>query len=137
MNAILPVYEKMCSDEMLTKVLDGGTTNTNESSHNYIWSLCPKTQFHSGQYVRNAASLAAALYNDGYLLSITNLLKQCGISSVIPACHRMLNLMDNQRQKEQSFGTAADQRRRRQKRSSTERRLNDEEKYPYISGAFD
>jgi hypothetical protein len=90
MKAILPVYEKMCSDAVLSKVVDGGTTNPNESYHSYIWSLCPKTQFHSGQYVRDAASLAAILYNDGYLLSIVKLLEQCGIRSTVSACLRML-----------------------------------------------
>jgi hypothetical protein len=137
MKAILPVYEKMCSDATLSKVLDGGTTNSNESYHSYIWSLCPKTQFHSGQYVRDAASLAATLYNDGYELTIVKLLEQCGIRGAISACRRMLQLMDEQRIKEQSFKTAATKQQRRQKRLLIEQRLNQAERYAYVSGAFD
>jgi hypothetical protein len=137
MKVILPVYEKMCSDATLSKVVDGGTTNPNESYHSYIWSLCPKTQFHSGQYVRDAASLAAALYNDGYELTIVKLLEQCGIRGDISACRRMLNLMDNQRLKEQSFETASTRQKQRQKRLLIEQRLNQEETYVYASGAFD
>jgi hypothetical protein len=137
MKAILPVYEKMCSDTMLSKVVDGGTTNSNESFHSYIWSLCPKTQFHSGQYVRTAASLACILYNDGYLLSIVKILEQCGITSAILACRRMLKLTDNERQKEQSYKTPDARQKQRQRRLLIEQHLNDEEIYNYARGAFD
>lgn len=137
MNAIRPVYEKMCSDEVLSKVVDGGTTNPNESYHSYIWSLCPKTQFHSGKYVHDAASLAAIFYNDGHQISITKLLKQCGIRSVTPACIRMLKWIDNQRVKEQTFKSKATRQQKRHRRLLIEQRLNKQEKYSYASGAFD
>jgi len=137
MKAIFPVYEKMCSNTMLLKVVDGGTTNANESFHSYVWSLCSKTQFHSSQYVRNATSLASVLYNDGYQLSIVKLFEQCGITSPIPACRRMLKLLDHQRQKEQSFKTPNARQQQRQKRLLLEQRLNNEETYKYVRGAFD
>jgi hypothetical protein len=137
MNAIRPVYEKMCSDDMLSKVVDGGTTNPNESYHSYIWSLCPKTQFHSAKYVRDAASLAAILYNDGYQLSITELLRQCGVPSTTPVCVRMLKLIDNQRVKEHQFKTEAAQQKKRLGQILTEQRLNQQEKYNYAPGTFD
>jgi hypothetical protein len=137
MNAIRPVYEKMCSDDMLSKVIDGGTTNPNESYHSYIWSLCPKTQFHSAEYVRGATCLAAILYNDGYQLSIMQLLRQCGVQNTMPACVRMLKLIDNQRLKEHKFKTKATQQKTRRRRILTEQCLNQQEKYNYESGAFD
>jgi hypothetical protein len=137
MNAIRPVYEKMCSDEVLSKVVDGGTTNPNESYHSYIWSLCPKTQFHSAKYVRCAASLAAILYNDGYQLSIMKLLQRCGVQSSTPACVRMLKLIDHQRIKEHKFKPKAAKQKKRRQRILTEQRLNQQEKYNYASGAFD
>ncbi|CAF1098023.1 unnamed protein product [Adineta steineri] len=137
MNVIRPVYEKMCSEETLSKVVDGGTTNPNESYHSYIWSLCPKTQFHSAKYVRDAASLAAILYNDGYQLSFTKLLQQCGVQSTIPACVRMLQLIDNQRLKDYKLKTKATRQKARQRRILTEQRLNQKEKYTYTTGAFD
>jgi len=122
---------------MLSKVVDGGRTNPNESYHSYIWSLCPKAQFHSAKYVRDAASLAAILYNDGYQLSITKLLRQCGVSSTTPACVRMLKLMDNQRVKEHKFKTKTTKQKKRLGRILTEQRLNQQEKYNYAAGAFD
>ncbi|CAF3560275.1 unnamed protein product, partial [Rotaria sp. Silwood2] len=103
----------------------------------YIWSLCPKTQFHSAKYVHDAASLAAILYNDGYQLSITKLLRQCGVLSTTPACVRMLKLTDNQRVKEHKFKTKATQQKKRHRQILTEQRLNQQEKYNYASGAFD
>ena len=137
MNAIRPVYEKMCSDEVLSKVVDGGTTNPNESYHSYIWSLCHKTQFHSAKYVCSAASLAAILYNDGYQLSITKLLPKCGVQSTTPASQRMLKLMDNQRLKEQKLKNKATQRKIRHERKLNEQHLDRQEKYKYAPGAFD
>lgn len=136
-KAIRPVYEKMCSDEVLSKVVDGGTTNPNESYHSYIWSLCPKTQFHSAEYVRDAVSLAAVLYNDGYELSIKNLLEKCGIRSSTPACEKMLKIIDNQRIKKHKFKSRTTRRKKRLQRILTEQRLNQQEKYDYQSGAYD
>lgn len=137
MDAIRPVFDKMCSEDVLSKVVDGGTTNANESYHSYIWSLCSKTQFHSGHYVQDAASLAAILYNDGYKLSIIQLLEQCGIRSTTAACYRMLSVMDRQRVKEQTVKTAATRQQHRQRKLLAEQRLNNEEQYIYSRGAFD
>lgn len=137
MTAITPVYEKMCSEDMLSKVVDGGTTNPNESFHSYVWSFCSKTQFHSAKYVRSAAALATILYNDGYELSITKLLQQCGVLHETPACVRMLKLMDNQRVKEHKLRTKEGRQKKRQQQIVTEQRLNQKEKYNYIPGAFD
>ncbi|CAF1490025.1 unnamed protein product [Adineta steineri] len=137
MKAIRPVYEKMCSDETLSKVVGGGTTNPNESFHNCIWSLCPKTQFHSAKYVRTATSLAAILYNDGYQLSIMELLYQCGVRSKTPACVRMTKLLDNQRIKEHKPKKKSTKQKARQRRLLTEQHLNQQELYQYQPGGFD
>ena len=67
-----------------------------------------------------------------YQLSIVKLLEQCGITNAIPACRRMLNLMDHQRQKEQSLKTPNARQQQRQKRLLLEQRLNDEETYKYV-----
>ncbi|CAF1489991.1 unnamed protein product [Adineta steineri] len=137
MKAIRPVYEKMCSDDTLSKVVDGGTTNPNESYHSCIWSLCPKTQFHSAKYVQDAASLAALIYNDGYQLSIMELLEKCGIKSKTPACVRMTKLLDNQRIKENKVKNKSTKQKARQQRILTEQSLNKKEKYNYARGGFD
>lgn len=137
MKAIRPAYEKMCSDETLSKVVGGGTTNPNESFHNCIWSLCSKTQFHSAKYVRTATSLAAILYNDGYQLSIMDLLDQCGIRSKIPACVRMTKLLDNQRVKEEKPKKKSTKQKARQRRLLIEQHLNQQELYQYQPGGFD
>ena len=137
MKAIRPVYEKMCSGETLSKVVGGGTTNPNESFHNCIWSLCPKTQFHPAKYVRTAASLAALIYNDGYQLSIMELLEKCGIRSRTPACVRMTKLLDNQRIKEHKPKKKSTKQKARQQRLLTEQRLNQKELYKYQPGGYD
>lgn len=136
-DALYPVYEKMCSDEMLQKVVDGGTTNTNESFHNQIWALCPKTQFHSAQYVKTSVALAACFYNDGYLYTVTNLFTSCGIDHPKPACTRVFHLVDVQRQKEEQKKKPEIRKQQRQTQLRHNTTLNSQEKYPYSSGAFD
>ncbi|CAF1462790.1 unnamed protein product [Adineta steineri] len=137
MKAIRPVYEKMCSDDTLSKVVDGGTTNPNESYHSCIWSLCPKTQFHSASYVQAAASLAAIIYNDGYQLSIMRLLEKCGIHSRTLACVRMAKLLDDERIQEHKVKTKSTKQKARQRRILTEQSLTKKEKYNYARGGFD
>lgn len=136
-DALLPVYEKMCSEEMLQKVVDGGTTNTNESFHNQIWSLCPKTQFHSAQYVKTSVALAACFYNEGYLWTMSNLLTFCGIDRPKPACLRVFQSVDVQRQKEEHKKKPEMRQQQRQIRLRQDISLNSQEKYPYLSGGFD
>ena len=136
-DALLPVYEKMCSEETLQKVVDGGTTNTNESFHNQIWSLCPKTQFHSAQYVKTSVALAACFYNEGYSWTITKLLAVCGIGRPKAACLRVFHLVDAQRQKEEQKKKPETRQQQRQIRLRQDTSLNSQEKYPYSSGAFD
>ncbi|GBM68743.1 hypothetical protein AVEN_263567-1 [Araneus ventricosus] len=39
---ILPVYQRLASDEMLSKCISAKTQNANESLHSCIWRKCPK-----------------------------------------------------------------------------------------------
>ena len=57
--------------------------------------------------------------------------------NAIPACRRMLNLMDRQRQEEQSIKIIEHRRQQRQEQLLTEQRLNNEETYAYTPGGFD
>jgi len=60
MDTIRPDYEKICSEETLSKVID-----------------------------------------DGYELSLRQLLVEYGIHTAVPVCHRVLSLTDHRRMKEQ------------------------------------
>ena len=40
-------YEDLCGDESLCQVLNGGTTNPNESFHEILWPLCSKNKYYT------------------------------------------------------------------------------------------
>ncbi|CAF1560144.1 unnamed protein product, partial [Didymodactylos carnosus] len=61
----------------------------------------------------------------------------CGITRPTPGCTRMLVLIDHQRRKEELINTMSARKQRRQARLRLEQQLNEEEVYPYASGAFD
>ncbi|KAK3920751.1 AP-1 complex subunit beta-1 [Frankliniella fusca] len=44
-NALLPVYKRLSSDELLNRCTKGQTQNANESLHSVIWKKCPKHIF--------------------------------------------------------------------------------------------
>ncbi|KAK3915688.1 Serine/threonine-protein kinase-like protein CCR2 [Frankliniella fusca] len=44
-QAILPVYKRLSSDELLSRCTKGQTQNANESLHSVIWKKCPKHIF--------------------------------------------------------------------------------------------
>lgn len=64
-DAIRPVFQTLTQDSLLQRCLHGGTQNTNESFHNIIWELCPKTIFVGRRRLCLAVADATILYNDG------------------------------------------------------------------------
>ena len=62
-----PVYERMASDELLTRCLRKGTQNSNESMHNTVWAKCPKTGFFCKDRVEFGLLLGIAEFNFGPL----------------------------------------------------------------------
>jgi hypothetical protein len=66
-SAIKPAYDDLFRDDSLRLVLNGGTTNSNESFHRIIWSLCNKKKYHVRKRVELATNLATIIYNDGYI----------------------------------------------------------------------
>ncbi|CAF3859946.1 unnamed protein product [Rotaria sp. Silwood1] len=67
MDCIKPAFDELCSKQALTKVLHGGTQNSNEAFHAILWSMAPKHRYLSGTMLDIAIGLAVVLYNDGYL----------------------------------------------------------------------
>ncbi|CAH2086449.1 unnamed protein product [Euphydryas editha] len=62
---ILPIYEDLSRDDLLTRCLGGHTQNANESFNSTVWRLAPK-HLHAGlKIVEVATFLATALFNEG------------------------------------------------------------------------
>ncbi|GFT46439.1 uncharacterized protein TNCV_1566611 [Trichonephila clavipes] len=55
---ILPVYQRLASNEILSRCTSGKSQNANESLHSVIWSHCPKV---SNQRKRLEISVVTAV----------------------------------------------------------------------------
>ncbi|XP_067208105.1 uncharacterized protein [Linepithema humile] len=62
---LLPIYEDLSRDDLLTRCLGGHTQNANESFNSTIWRLAPK-HLHCGLKIVEVASyIAAVVFNEG------------------------------------------------------------------------
>ena len=61
---LIPVYHRMSSDSLLTRMQHGGTQNANECLNSVIWARCPKTVFVGKTRVEAAASMAISIFNE-------------------------------------------------------------------------
>ena len=64
-SAILPIFQDLSKDELLSKCLLGYTQNANEALNKLIWQRCPKSTFVSKKAVDLAAASAVSYLNDG------------------------------------------------------------------------
>lgn len=78
-NAILPVYQRMATDNLLERC-KGRTQNANESIHSRIWSKCPKSVFASRFKVENAVADTVCQYNNGYIKAHEDSLAALGLT---------------------------------------------------------
>lgn len=62
---IIPVYQKLASNELLERCKQGKTQNTNECLHSVIWNYCPKTVFVAKKKVDIAVTSAVSVFNMG------------------------------------------------------------------------
>lgn len=63
---LLPIYEDLSRDDLLTRCLGGHTQNANESFNSTVWLMTPK-HLHSGfKIIEIAAFIAAGIFNEGY-----------------------------------------------------------------------
>ncbi|GFU79078.1 uncharacterized protein TNCV_304491 [Trichonephila clavipes] len=63
---ILPIYQRLASNELLERCIRCGTQNANESLHSMIWAKCPKEIFVNKRRVKRAVTEAVCEYNKGY-----------------------------------------------------------------------
>lgn len=67
---ILPVYQRLASDELLMRCTSGKTQNSNESVHSVIWRYCPKDTFVSKKRIEFGAVSAVSQFNMGCVASL-------------------------------------------------------------------
>ena len=135
-TAIKPAYDELCSDQSLRQVLNGGTTNANESFHRIIWSLCTKKRYHTRKRIEIGTNLAVIIYNEGFI-GLIPIYKSLGIT-INNALLKMLKKIDHERIKEdQSYDRLfrRDQRRKhRFERLQKEAKLIQDDPHKYGAG---
>jgi len=62
---LLPIFERLSNDELLSRCLLGLTQNQNEAINNVLWSRCLKTKFCGVKKVSLAVSETVAYFNAG------------------------------------------------------------------------
>ena len=67
---IMPVYQRLASEELLKRCTMGKTQNANESLHSVIWRKCPKEVFVSRKRLEVAVISAISEFNMGCLANI-------------------------------------------------------------------
>jgi len=132
---ILPIYEDLSRDELLTRCLGGHTQNANESFNSTVWRLPPK-HLHSGlKVIEVAGFLAVALFNEGnsaFLMLMNKLQIVVGSQSFNYA-----QQMDELRVKRQNRRSALETKEARKARKEEMQALNDayEEEEGLLYGA--
>ncbi|GFX96253.1 uncharacterized protein TNCV_2291411 [Trichonephila clavipes] len=78
---ILPIYQRLASNELLERCIRCGTQNANESLHSMIWAKCPKEIFVNKRRVKRAVAKAVCEYNKGTVRTIVEIQKALGVAT--------------------------------------------------------
>ena len=62
---LMPIYERLSEDQLLSRCVSGKTQNANECLHSLIWARCAKDHFASRKRVQSAVATAAREFNFG------------------------------------------------------------------------
>lgn len=76
---ILPIYQRLASNELLERCINCGTQNANESLHSVIWAKCPKETFVYKKRVELCVMEAVCEYNKGTLRCIKEVQNALGV----------------------------------------------------------
>ena len=62
---LVPIFKRLSELELLKRCAGSRTQNPNQSFHNLIWKLCPKTIFVGKRTIKTAVTLAARQFSMG------------------------------------------------------------------------
>ncbi|XP_076455485.1 uncharacterized protein LOC143290080 [Babylonia areolata] len=123
-HQMIPVYRRMADDNLMKRLVHGGTQNANECLNGMIWSRCPKTSFMGRRRVEGSVARAVSVFNEGateLLTVMDKLYVDISLTSL-----QFLAKKDEGRMSAGDAAAAQDARRRR-KEYATLRRLNNRE----------
>ena len=135
---VVPIYEALSQESLLSRCLDSYTQNPNESLNNLIWKRCPKKVYQGKKVVELCTASAVTQFNDG-ASSIAEVLKRMGI---VPGKNTMAAILkiDQNRLKKAERKSSERVKMRRKKLRAIKKGLWDFNKEKegtiYESGAF-
>lgn len=106
---IIPVYQRLASDELLSRCVRGTTQNQNESLHSLIWRKCPKENFISQKRLSIAVCNAVAEFNMG--CSATVELKSAIRDIKVPGTTQKIVKRRDSRRKYESIRSGSEKRK--------------------------
>ncbi|GFW28668.1 uncharacterized protein TNCV_3713831 [Trichonephila clavipes] len=95
---ILPIYQRLASNELLERCIRCGTQNANESLHSMIWAKCPKEIFVNKRRVKRAVTEAVCEYNKGTVRTIIETQKALGVATG-GSTEQLATILDCRKQK--------------------------------------
>ncbi|XP_032676769.1 uncharacterized protein LOC116846694 [Odontomachus brunneus] len=136
---IRPIYEKLSTEDLLTRCLGGHTQNSNESFNTTMWRLNPK-HLHSGKkIVELSAYIAAGMFNEGYS-SVLMIMQLLGLK-IGQQCKMFADNVDNRRiarqDKRHSLNSKEARTARRMEKMHANELYEEEEGLMYGAGIAD
>ena len=135
---LVPVFQRLTDDGLLKRCCRGKTQNPNESLHNLIWKLCPKTMFAGRNTVETAVALAICQFSMGATFkSVLCRVLSMEAGSYMEESSRRRSL--KRLSKAEKASSAEVKKRRKQlkfKTTTQEQKTKDREGVTYSAGTF-
>ncbi|GFU50339.1 uncharacterized protein TNCV_301701 [Trichonephila clavipes] len=129
---IMPVYQRLASNEILLRCVSGKTQNANESLHSCIWRKCPKDVFVSKKRIDLAVTAAVSEVNIGYVETL-KLNNTEMVDAAFKIAHRRDNRRLSQRKRKASEQYKKEKKIQKYKKNDKNREKND---LSYGAGKF-
>ena len=135
---LVPVSLRLSSEDLLKRCVRNKTQNPNESLHNLIWRLCPKTTFVGRRTLETAVALAVCQFSMGATFKVV----LCRTLKLNPGhnLQRAASKKDFERIKKAEKAIQETTRKRRKilkyKKQSKEQKKKFQEGENYVAGGF-
>ena len=62
---LVPLFQRLTDDDLLKRCVRGKTQNSNESFHNIVWKICPKSVYVGRHTIETAVAMAGCQFSMG------------------------------------------------------------------------
>ncbi|KAK6178187.1 hypothetical protein SNE40_012997 [Patella caerulea] len=133
LEAIKPVFERLCSPQLLKRCLRGGTQNNNECLNSVIWTRAPKHKNASLLTIKNAVARGILEFNKGST-TLIDIMDRASLSPG-PNAKRFCQKKDNQRIKKSAHECSERFKKIRKEKESLRKSIENKRKEGKTYGA--